>query len=132
MYFLHSCCKVLNNIIHSLSSLTKYSDVFAVVSLDSRRQYRLSVFSDESVPLFGPSLPCPPVFKNHDLFRQFLLVKLINGEKATFDTPTFSRKRERTLDMLIKDLYNEHMTEARMVSCSSIYTLRQRFPVLSI
>lgn len=25
-------------------------------------------------------------------FREFLLVKLINGEKATFQTPTFSRE----------------------------------------
>lgn len=91
-------------------------DVFAVVSVDSKRQYRLAMYSDETVPLFGPSLPCPPLFKNHDLFRQFLLVKLINGEKATFDTPTFARKRERTLDMLIKDLYSEHMTDQRLVS----------------
>lgn len=90
--------------------------MFAVISIDKKRQYRLAVYSDETVPLFGPSLPCPPLFKNHDLFRQFLLVKLINGEKATFDTPTFARKRERTLDMLIKDLYSEHMTDQRMVS----------------
>jgi hypothetical protein len=93
-----------------------FIDVFAVVSVDRENQYRLSVFSDEAVPLFGPSLPCPPVFRDAQLFREFLLVKLINGEKATFETPTFARKRERTLDMLIKDLYSEHMTDARMVS----------------
>ncbi|KAH7931720.1 hypothetical protein HPB51_029748 [Rhipicephalus microplus] len=75
--------------------------------------YRLSLFSEESVPLFGPSLPCPPVFHNHQEFREFVLVKLINGEKAAFNTPIFAQKRERTLDMLIKDLYNEHMSESR-------------------
>ncbi|KAJ8969541.1 hypothetical protein NQ314_001693 [Rhamnusium bicolor] len=90
------------------------SDVFAVVTTDGDNQYRLSVFSDEAVPLFGPGLPCPPVFSDPYLFREFLLVKLINGEKATFETPTFARKRQRTLDMLIKDLYSEHMTDARM------------------
>ena len=90
--------------------------MFAVVSVDGDNRYRLSVFSDEAVPLFGPSLPCPPVFDDRQLFRDFLLVKLINGEKATFETPTFARKRERTLDMLIKDLYAEHMTDARLVS----------------
>ncbi|EEZ97268.2 GTPase-activating Rap/Ran-GAP domain-like protein 3 isoform X1 [Tribolium castaneum] len=93
---------------------SQFTHVFAVVSVDRTNQYRLSVFSDEAVPLFGPSLPCPPVFKDPQLFRDFLLVKLINGEKATFETPTFARKRERTLDMLIKDLYSEHMTDARM------------------
>ncbi|XP_065169391.1 GTPase-activating Rap/Ran-GAP domain-like protein 3 isoform X3 [Atheta coriaria] len=93
---------------------SQFTHVFAVVSVDAQRRYRLSVFSDEAVPLFGPSLPCPPVFEDAELFRDFLLVKLINGEKATFETPTFARKRERTLDMLIKDLYSEHMTDQRM------------------
>lgn len=66
--------------------------------------------------MFGPNLPCPPVFEDPQIFREFLLVKLINGEKATFETPTFARKRERTLDMLIKDLYADHTTDVRMVS----------------
>lgn len=36
---------------------------------------RLSLFSEETVPLFGPTLPCPPIFHNHEEFREFLLVK---------------------------------------------------------
>ncbi|KAJ8877990.1 hypothetical protein PR048_022453 [Dryococelus australis] len=172
------------------------TDVFALVTHmgDDNGGYRLALYSEESVPLFGPSLPCPPVFRNAEEFREFLLVKrehtvreraelsnakvahgvhvqrhgnghgcirrsssvhaactqrtkkcisvgianfentcyhvsticmlmlyadavcLINGEKAAFNTPTFSQKRERTLDMLIKDLYSEHMNEGRGVS----------------
>jgi hypothetical protein len=41
---------------------------------------------------------------------------VINGEKAAFNTPTFAQKRERTLDMLIKDLFSEHMNDGRGVS----------------
>lgn len=37
--------------------------------------YRLKIFSEESVPLFGPPLPSPPVFTDHQEFRDFLLVK---------------------------------------------------------
>lgn len=55
-------------------------------------------------------------------FREFLLVKLINGEKATFQTPTFSRKRERTLEMLIKDLYEEYAHDTKTVSFTFICT----------
>lgn len=44
---------------------------------------------------------------------------VINGEKAAFNTPIFSQKRERTLDMLIRDMYAEVMTEHRGVSSSS-------------
>lgn len=36
---------------------------------------RLKIFSEESVPLFGPPLPSPPVFADHQEFRDFLLVK---------------------------------------------------------
>ncbi|XP_037792024.1 GTPase-activating Rap/Ran-GAP domain-like protein 3 [Penaeus monodon] len=91
---------------------SQFTHVFALVSYNSEDDsYRLHVYSEETVPLFGPSLPCPPVFYNREEFREFLLVKLINGEKATFNTPTFSQKRERTLDMLIKDLYQEHIND---------------------
>ncbi|TNN68121.1 GTPase-activating Rap/Ran-GAP domain-like protein 3 [Liparis tanakae] len=72
---------------------------------------RLKIFSEESVPLFGPPLPPPPVFTDHQEFRDFLLVKLINGEKATLDTPTFAQKRQRTLDMLIRSLYQDLMPD---------------------
>ncbi|XP_050726126.1 GTPase-activating Rap/Ran-GAP domain-like protein 3 isoform X6 [Eriocheir sinensis] len=93
---------------------SQFTHVFALVSyLQEEDAYRLHVYSEETVPLFGPSLPCPPVFYNHEEFREFLLVKLINGEKATFNTPTFAQKRERTLDMLIKDLFQEHINDSR-------------------
>lgn len=53
-------------------------------------------------------------------FRQFVRTKtvlylVINGEKATFNTPTFAKKRERTLDMLIKDLYSDYMSDSSKV-----------------
>lgn len=47
-------------------------------------------------------------------------MKLINGEKATFQTPTFSKKRERTLEMLIKDLFEEYIHDSKLVSDSRI------------
>nr|XP_018899482.1 PREDICTED: GTPase-activating Rap/Ran-GAP domain-like protein 3 isoform X4 [Bemisia tabaci] len=92
---------------------SQFTHVFALVAYQKEDEsYRLIVFSEESVPLFGPSLPCPASFKSREEFREFLIVKLINGEKAAFNTPTFSKKRERTLDMLIKDLYSEHMADS--------------------
>lgn len=45
---------------------------------------------------------------------------VINGEKAAFNTPIFSQKRERTLDMLIRDMYAEVMTEHRGVKIKKI------------
>ncbi|KAH0615511.1 hypothetical protein JD844_004861 [Phrynosoma platyrhinos] len=86
--------------------------IFALVRYNKQNDsYRLKIFSEESVPLFGPPLPSPPVFTDHQEFRDFLLVKLINGEKATLETPTFAQKRQRTLDMLIRSLYQDLMPD---------------------
>ncbi|XP_006834847.1 PREDICTED: GTPase-activating Rap/Ran-GAP domain-like protein 3 isoform X2 [Chrysochloris asiatica] len=89
-----------------------FTHIFALVRYDQNNDnYRLKIFSEESVPLFGPPLPSPPVFTDHQEFRDFLLVKLINGEKATLETPTFAQKRRRTLDMLIRSLYQDLMPD---------------------
>nr|XP_045003997.1 GTPase-activating Rap/Ran-GAP domain-like protein 3 isoform X3 [Jaculus jaculus] len=89
-----------------------FTHIFALVRYDQQNDnYRLKIFSEESVPLFGPPLPTPPVFTDHQEFRDFLLVKLINGEKATLETPTFAQKRRRTLDMLIRSLYQDLMPD---------------------
>ncbi|KAG7209557.1 hypothetical protein KM043_015635 [Ampulex compressa] len=93
---------------------SQFTHVFAIVTPEEDcKGWRVAIYCDETVPLFGPSLPCPPVFEDPYNLREFLLVKLINGEKATFDTPTFSRKRERTLDALLRDMYQEHAQEGK-------------------
>ncbi|XP_035197733.1 GTPase-activating Rap/Ran-GAP domain-like protein 3 isoform X10 [Oxyura jamaicensis] len=94
-----------------------FTHIFALVRYNKQNDsYRLKIFSEESVPLFGPPLPSPPVFTNHQEFRDFVLVKLINGEKATLETPTFSQKRQRTLDMLIRSLYQDLMPDLHKVN----------------
>ncbi|XP_043510076.1 GTPase-activating Rap/Ran-GAP domain-like protein 3 isoform X4 [Frieseomelitta varia] len=93
---------------------SQFTHVFAVVSAErDGKGWRVAIYCDENVPLFGPSLPCPPVFEDPYTLREFLLVKLINGEKATFNTPTFAQKRERTLDALLRDMYQEHSQESK-------------------
>ncbi|XP_068729084.1 GTPase-activating Rap/Ran-GAP domain-like protein 3 [Montipora capricornis] len=91
---------------------SKFVHIYALVSYNkSDNTYRLTVFSEKKVPIFGPPLPCPPMFRNHQEFRDFLLVKLMNGEKAVYASPTFSNRRQRTLDSLIKRLLQDHMHE---------------------
>uniref|UniRef100_A0A673UL85 GTPase-activating Rap/Ran-GAP domain-like protein 3 n=1 Tax=Suricata suricatta TaxID=37032 RepID=A0A673UL85_SURSU len=99
-----------------------FTHIFALVRYDQQNDnYRLKIFSEESVPLFGPPLPSPPVFTDHQEFRDFLLVKLINGEKATLETPTFAQKRRRTLDMLIRSLYQDLMPDLHKYCCLDIF-----------
>ncbi|XP_061656602.1 GTPase-activating Rap/Ran-GAP domain-like protein 3 isoform X2 [Syngnathoides biaculeatus] len=104
-----------------------FTHIFALVRYNGQTDsYRLKIFSEESVPLFGPPLPSPPVFTDHHEFRDFLLVKLINGEKATLETPTFAQKRQRTLDMLIRSLYQDLMPDLHKVPFSPQNMLNRR------
>jgi hypothetical protein len=45
---------------------------------------RLKIYSEHSVPPFGPSLPVPPIFINHKEFREFLLVKCIKNSNSNY------------------------------------------------
>ncbi|RDD39906.1 GTPase-activating Rap/Ran-GAP domain-like protein 3 [Trichoplax sp. H2] len=85
-----------------------FTHVFALVTHNKiDNTYKLAVYSYNAVPLFGPPLHKPPVFSNHQEFRDFLLVKLINGEKASYHIPVFADKRRRTLEALIRNVYED-------------------------
>ncbi|TNM84753.1 hypothetical protein fugu_008931 [Takifugu bimaculatus] len=53
--------------------------------------YKVSVTAREDVPLFGPPLPNPAVFRKGREFREFLLTKLINAELASYKSDRFAR-----------------------------------------
>ncbi|XP_028407633.1 GTPase-activating Rap/Ran-GAP domain-like protein 3 isoform X2 [Dendronephthya gigantea] len=96
---------------------SQFTHIYALVTYSrSEDTYRITVFSEVSVPAFGPPLPSSPVFTNRQEFREFLLVKMINGEKATHLTPTFSKRRHRTLEMLLNNLTNTHLTAEKTKS----------------
>jgi len=48
-----------------------------------------------------------------------LFFSVINGEKAAVNNPVFTQKRERTLEMLIKNLYLEYMPEVIISLCNT-------------
>ncbi|KAF6775417.1 hypothetical protein AHF37_05884, partial [Paragonimus kellicotti] len=55
---------------------THFTHIFAIVTYHKpTAAYRLNVFAEESVPIFGPSLPNPQQFTDPQQFREFLLVK---------------------------------------------------------
>ena len=53
-----------------------FNHIFALVTYDGKtNRYRVNVCSAESVPFFGPRLPCFGEFNDHISFRDFLLAK---------------------------------------------------------
>jgi len=91
---------------------SQFTHVYAVVCYEeATSSYYLTVYSEKSVPLFGPSLAGQVGFSNHQAFRKFLLVKCINGEKATYNTDVFATKRERTFQILLADAFSQYGKE---------------------
>lgn len=75
----------------------------------SQTRYHVSVASKEDVPVFGPPLPKPAVFRKDDSFKDFLLAKMINAELAAYRTVYFSKRlrlgRRALLDELVSDFF---------------------------
>ncbi|XP_065916721.1 GTPase-activating Rap/Ran-GAP domain-like protein 3 isoform X2 [Dysidea avara] len=97
---------------------SKFNHIFAVVTYSrSRNSYKLIVYSAESVPEFNPPLVANFDFTDPRSFKDFLLTKLINGEKAANSAPVFADKRERTLDLLLKHI-EENYNNTKSLSSS--------------
>lgn len=88
---------------------SKFNHIHAVVS-PIAEGYTLKVYSRNTVPEFGPPLPNPCIFSSLEELRHFLIVKLLNGEKAALGSPvsSFARKKERTLEMLISGMHSSY------------------------
>lgn len=90
---------------------THFQHILLVVQKDSgcsegATRYRLQVARKENVNEFGPDLPSPSTFENDEHFRDFLLSKIVNGEKASMECPTFQTKLQRTRSGLLA-YYNQ-------------------------
>ncbi|XP_011482157.4 rap1 GTPase-activating protein 2 isoform X6 [Oryzias latipes] len=69
--------------------------------------YKVSVTARDDVPMFGPPLPTPAIFRKGPEFREFLLTKLINAELACYKSDRFARLEERTRAALLDSLHEE-------------------------
>eukprot|EP00045_Choanoeca_perplexa_P013708 m.156182 g.156182 ORF g.156182 m.156182 type:complete len:862 (-) comp16433_c0_seq1:130-2715(-) len=101
---------------------SQFNHVFVLVQRLPNSSYKVKVFIKRSVPEFGPPLPNPAIFTEPDLLRRFLLVKLLNGEKAALSSPqaTFAKKKARTLQALIDSIYQEAQSGRMLVAVSKM------------
>mmetsp|Transcript_3433 Transcript_3433/g.4261 ORF Transcript_3433/g.4261 Transcript_3433/m.4261 type:complete len:81 (-) Transcript_3433:19-261(-) len=66
--------------------------------------YSLEIATKPKVPPFHPFLVSCGVYQSSAEFREILLAKLINANRAAMHAPDFSHKHERTRKMLMQDL----------------------------
>lgn len=85
--------------------VTKFTHVFVVVQRLVKNnpaeptRYRLGISSKQGVEPHGPPLPADPVFEAGPAFREFLLTKVVNAERAAYYAPGFGQSRTRRLWM---------------------------------
>jgi hypothetical protein len=89
--------------------------VFVVISplaVDGRECYKVSVVSKRGVPQFGPPVGESLVFASGPYFREWLLTKLVNAERASLHHPWLSnfikKTRRGQLEDILKDFVDQH------------------------
>ncbi|ELV13953.1 Signal-induced proliferation-associated 1-like protein 3 [Tupaia chinensis] len=66
--------------------------------------YSMAVTRSKDAPLFGPPIPSGTTFRKSDVFRDFLLAKVINAENAAHKSDKFHTMATRTRQEYLKDL----------------------------
>lgn len=59
-------------------------------------RYEVSVVTRDEVGAYKPYLWEQSVFDKGPMFREWLLTKIVNGERASYSAPKFARMQERT------------------------------------
>jgi len=74
---------------------------------DRHVRYRIAAVSKSGVSPFGPLIPHNPIFYHGQQFREFLLAKVVNAERASYAAPSFALFRTRR-DWL-KDIISKYV-----------------------
>uniref|UniRef100_A0A8C6J3J6 Uncharacterized protein n=1 Tax=Melopsittacus undulatus TaxID=13146 RepID=A0A8C6J3J6_MELUD len=72
--------------------------------------YSVAVTRSKDVPSFGPPIPNGVTFRKSDVFREFLLAKVINAENAAHKSDKFHTMATRTRREYLKDLAENWVT----------------------
>lgn len=82
---------------------SKQNHVFVLVQ-PKDDGYLINVARKPGVPEFIPEIPNPPFLHKDTVSRDFLLHKLINGERAAYKAPGFAPKIARTRAVLLREV----------------------------
>ncbi|XP_037688313.1 signal-induced proliferation-associated 1-like protein 1 isoform X2 [Choloepus didactylus] len=72
--------------------------------------YSVAVTRSRDVPSFGPPIPKGVTFPKSNVFRDFLLAKVINAENAAHKSEKFRAMATRTRQEYLKDLAEKNVT----------------------
>ncbi|GAB6028378.1 hypothetical protein CHUAL_002545 [Chamberlinius hualienensis] len=67
-------------------------------------KYKMSVVSRDEVGAYKPYLWQQSTFHKSPMFREWLLTKIVNGERASYSAPKFARMQDRTRSQMLEDI----------------------------
>jgi len=82
------------------SITSKFNHVYIIVQPEEpgSSKYKIAIASKDGVKSHGPPLPPKPcIMQRGEQFREYLLTKLINAERAGYYAPGFAQSRTRRL-----------------------------------
>ncbi|XP_068227278.1 uncharacterized protein rsh isoform X4 [Palaemon carinicauda] len=75
-------------------------------------RYEVAVVSRDEVGAYKPYLWEQSCFEKGPMFREWLLTKIVNGERASYSAPKFARMQDRTRSQMLEDLVNNLQNHA--------------------
>jgi len=84
------------------------SEVDKTITGNSKVHYKVEITCKDGVPPFGPPIRYPAIFERTPEFREYLLTKLINGERAALHgCPSFKNKNVAARRLQLENLEKE-------------------------
>ncbi|KAL6060048.1 signal-induced proliferation-associated 1-like protein 3 [Balamuthia mandrillaris] len=92
--------------------------VYVIVEVDwaktgQKTFYRVNIAYKDDVPESQPILPQPPSFEKNDLFRKFLLTKLINAERGSYFARELRMANRRKRWAVLEDLEKNQLPKIK-------------------
>eukprot|EP01117_Protostelium_nocturnum_P015431 TRINITY_DN5987_c0_g2_i1.p1 TRINITY_DN5987_c0_g2~~TRINITY_DN5987_c0_g2_i1.p1 ORF type:complete len:779 (-),score=261.64 TRINITY_DN5987_c0_g2_i1:40-2376(-) len=98
-----------------LTLRTHYNHVFIVVQVAKKEKgktfYKIAIANKTGVPPYGPYLKYPPVYEKNDEFRDLLITKFLNAERASMYATDFKTKIIRTNKTLLEEISKEFIAK---------------------
>jgi hypothetical protein len=97
---------------------SQFNHVFVVITVDGssipeldKIRYRITITCKTGVPRWEPYMPYPAVFDRDDMLREWLLYKVVNGERAAMHAPVFRTKLIKTNTTYLKNLVDTYYSD---------------------
>ncbi|XP_070543447.1 uncharacterized protein [Ptychodera flava] len=96
------------------------------VSTQQPLRFAVSIVSRDEVPAYNPPLSRGHVFEKGPTFREWILTKVVNGERACYTAPKFARMQDRTRLQMLEELVGGFQVHLESLHGRDIRKLQSR------